>query len=121
MECYKDFWPDNVSVVYDLLRHCNCAFKYTYHSLKKTEQYCVPIHNFNANTIHNVVQFKLRDFFPQNWGLQNEIKMFRMCTSNISHDSGEMVSGATGGEFALLYGSYRLIPLMHVIVMRVAS
>ena len=29
----------------------------------------------------------------------NEIKMCRTCTSNVGCGSGEIVSGATGGEF----------------------
>ena len=31
--------------------------------------------------------------------LTNEIKMCKICTSNISCDSGEVVSGASGREF----------------------
>ena len=46
------------------------------------------------------MQFKLRDFLNKIRSLRNEIKMCRICTSNVSCDSGEMVSGATGGEFA---------------------
>lgn len=33
--------------------------------------------------------------------LPNEIKMYRICTTNLSCGSGEMVNGATGGEFVI--------------------
>ena len=50
---------------------------------------CVSRHIFNANTIHVNI----------NKSLPNELKMCRISTSNVSCGSGEMVSGATGGEF----------------------
>ena len=56
-------------------------------------------HIFNANTINNVMQSKLRDFLKKNRSLPNQIKMRRICTSNVNSGIGEMVSGASGGRF----------------------
>ena len=39
------------------------------------------------------MQLKLIDFLKTNGSLQNEIKMCRICTSNVSCGSGEMVCG----------------------------
>ena len=47
------------------------------------------------------MQLKFRGFFTS---VANEIKMCRICTSYVSYGSGEMVSGATGGECATATG-----------------
>ena len=60
----------------------------------KHRRCCVSRHIFNTNTIHNCMQLKQR--FLDN--VPNEIKMCRICASNVSCGSGEMVSGATGGS-----------------------
>ena len=46
------------------------------------------------------MQLKVRDFLTAIRSAPNEIKMCRICTINVSCGSCEMVSGATGGEFA---------------------
>ena len=56
---------DNVIVSYDLLRRCSIRSIIS----NKNERYFVPIHIFNANTIHSCTELKLRDF------LKNEIKI----------------------------------------------
>ena len=45
------------------------------------------------------MQLKLGDFLKTIRSLPNEIKMCRICTTNVSCGSGQMVCGATGGEF----------------------
>ena len=67
----------------------------------KDERLCVPRHIFNTNIIHNFVQLKLRDFLKNTMNLPIEIKMCTMCTSNVRCGSGDMLSGATGGEFGI--------------------
>ena len=65
----------------------------------KNERCCVSRNIFNTDTIHNYMQLKLRNFVTTTIrGLINEIKMCRI-QNNVSRGSGEMVSGATGGEF----------------------
>ena len=54
-----------------------------------------PMHN----STYNFMQLKLGDLLNIS-SLPKEIKMCRISTSNVSCDSGEMVSGASGGEFA---------------------
>ena len=50
------------------------------------------------------MQLKLRDFLATEFrSLPNEIKMCRTCTSNVSCDTGEVVIGATGGQFEAKY------------------
>ena len=48
--------------------------------------------------MHNCMQLKLRDFWKKNMSVPNEIKMSRICISNVSCCRGEMSSGATSGE-----------------------
>ena len=66
--------------------------------LNKNERHFVPIHILNANTIHSCMQLELRDL------LTNEMKMCRICTSNVRRGSDEIVCdvnslcGATVGE-----------------------
>ena len=47
---------------------------------------------------HNCL-LQLRDFLTKNRSVPNEIKMCRICMSNVSCGRGEMVGSATGGEF----------------------
>ena len=54
------------------------------------------------------IETKLRDFLTKS--LRNEINMCRICTSNVSYGSGEMVSGATGGEFGTTRNSCEFLP-----------
>ena len=42
---------------------------------------------------HNCMQLKLRDVLS----VGNEVKMCRICISNVSCGSGEIMSGASGG------------------------
>ena len=62
-------------------------------------RYYVSRHIFNANTIHNGMQLKYRYFLTNIRSLPNDINIRRICTSNVICGSGEMVSGATCGEF----------------------
>ena len=65
----------------------------------KNERYCVSTHFFDTNAIHNCMQLKLGYFLIKIKSLPNEINMSRIFTSNVTCGSGEMVSGASGGEF----------------------
>ena len=58
----------------------------------KTERNFASIRMFNANTIHNCMPLKLRDVLKKIRSLSNEMTMCRICTSNVSCDSGEIVS-----------------------------
>ena len=76
-------------------RHCFFAICYII-ALYKTYG-IVFLGTFSMQTL--CMQLKLRDFMTRINSLSDEIKMCRICTSYVSCGSGEMLSGATGGEF----------------------
>ena len=65
---YKTGWLGNVVVVCDL---------------QTKTLLCFNTYFFNANTIHNCIQLKLRGFLKKNRKLSNEIKMCIICTLNM--------------------------------------
>ena len=57
------------------------------------------------------MQLNLSDFLS----VRNEVKMCKICTSNVSCGIVEMVSGATGGEFLCNYGQFQAKPrFLHI-------
>ena len=83
-EVQRNGWLAIFTVVYDWLRHYNSA-------------YCVS-RRFQYKHYPLLYATETDIFLEKNY-LPNEIKMCRICTSNINCDSGKTVSGATGGEF----------------------
>ena len=51
----------------------------------------------------SVCKLKLGDFLKKIRSLTNEIKMCRICTSNVSCGSGDMGSSATGRELGICH------------------
>ena len=68
----------------------------------KNERSCVSKHIFNANPLHKHMQLKLRYILINIRSVPNEIKLCKVCISNVTCGSVEIASGATGVEFITL-------------------
>ena len=64
--------------------------------------------SLNTNR-QKIIQLKLRDLLANIRSLQSKMTMCTIFTSNVSCDSGEMVGGATGGEFSSYYAMFHII------------
>ena len=83
-------WHGNAVVVNDFLCHCNCAFVFTKNTFKpKCTLFCSYA---NCQSKHYPQLYAIEiESFTEKSSLPNEITMCRICTSNVSCDSGETI------------------------------
>ena len=107
-------WLGNAIVVYNVIATVHLRI----HNMvsNKNIHYCVSRYIFNAKTIHNCMQLKLRYFLEKKLILSNEIKMQLHIMLHTSCDYDEMVSGATGGELDKIIYKFILFCIFVLII-----